>query len=139
MRGRKPDPPALKVLKGTRPSRMPATASPVADTAECPDWLDDVARAKWGRMVAAFVPLTTATAEALAIYCDAYSRLQLARAAVAEHGLSIHTGQGGLKTNPAANVARDAHSTMIRVLADLARAPAAAPEAEVDELAAFLA
>jgi len=140
-RGRKPLPPELKALKGERADRMPAAAAPPSEPPECPAYLDDVAREEWGRMVAILGQnggLTPLSGQSLAVYCDAFSRLQMARLDIAAHGVAIFTDQGSLKTNPAVNVAKDAQGIMLRVLADFSKAaaPNAAPEA--DELTEFL-
>lgn len=79
MRGRKPKPTTLKILEGN-PGRRPINdREPMApaEVPECPDYLDDEAKAEWFRMSAVLRDmglLTQADRAALAAYCVLYSR-----------------------------------------------------------------
>jgi P27 family predicted phage terminase small subunit len=78
IRGRKPTPTPLKILRGTRADRIPkAEPHAPAGRPKPPAHLDKVARAEWRRMVPILEKLgvlTQAEGGALAVYCVAYSR-----------------------------------------------------------------
>ena len=79
MRGRKPKPTTLKILEGNPGKRSLKDHEPLAATEipECPEFLDDEARAEWFRMAKLLQDmglLTRADRAALAAYCTAYSR-----------------------------------------------------------------
>lgn len=120
---------------------MPSDAPTAVDSPECPEWLDDVASKEWVRMVAILGPtgaLTPLSGQSLALYCDAFSRLQEARKDIAAHGVTVCTDKGSLKTNPAVGVAAAADAIMLRVLADLSRSASTVVEPAKDELSEFL-
>jgi P27 family predicted phage terminase small subunit len=79
MRGRKPKPTLLKVLDGNPGKRPLNDSEPVAPAGdpECPDWLDDEAKAEWHRIIPDLREmglLSRADRPALAAYCTAWSR-----------------------------------------------------------------
>ena len=78
MRGRKPKPTTLKILEGNPGKRSLNEHEPQvqAEIPECPEFLDDEARAEWFRMAKVLQDmglLTQADRAALAAYCVAYS------------------------------------------------------------------
>ena len=78
MRGRKPTPTRLKLLRGEkRPSRLNKN-EPKPDPAipDCPDQLDDVSRREWKRVAAELYKLgllTPLDRAALAVYCSSWA------------------------------------------------------------------
>ena len=78
MRGRKPKPTKLKKLAGVAPRRINQNEADVPPLMpECPDFLDDVAKAQWAKMAAkleGYGIITAIDEPVLAAYCEAYSR-----------------------------------------------------------------
>ena len=78
-RGRKPKPTAVKVLEGN-PEKRPLNMfgpTPEKIVPECPNWLNDEAKAEWNRLVDKIVELGTLTEmdmAAFAGYCQSYAK-----------------------------------------------------------------
>lgn len=151
-KGRKPDPPALKILKGkTRKGPPEPRATPAASPLPaCPLPLGKAGKAEWDRfgpILLADGRLTEATAPAFALYCDAWDRYQLAAADLRSNGLLYQSeSEKGLvlKANPAAAVLREAVATLRSYGAEFGLTPATrgkvgAVEPQADPLDAFLA
>lgn len=51
--------------------------------------------------------------------CEAWDRMQLARAAVASGGITFKAGNGDLKANPAVAIERDARTAFARLVREL--------------------
>jgi len=91
MRGRKPKPTLIKQLEGNPGKRRLNDREPVPPEGlpECPDFLDEEARAEWYRTAAVLKEmrlLSRADRSALAAYCTAYSRWVQAEDQVKKHG-----------------------------------------------------
>lgn len=148
MKGRKPQPPELKVLSGTRPDRVNAEAPKAAGLPEPPAYLDDAALEEWHRLVpqlAAAGVLSRTDGAALALYCTTYSRYRAALRDVAAGGITASTGTGGEKTAPAVGVLERCEAMMAKLLAEFGATPssrgrvkAADAEGPKDEFTAFL-
>lgn len=155
-RGRTPDSPALKVLKGSKSGDVAARAP--SGRPEPPERFDDETKAQWHRLCDALESLGLLTPShgfALGVYCGAYARLLAAEKALAEHGPLLVTTRGGteegdegdvvIKSNPAAAIAAKCEATMLRVLTEFGLTSASAgrvkakPGAKADALAEFLA
>jgi P27 family predicted phage terminase small subunit len=147
-RGRKPKPARLKILEGTRRDRRNSGGPrPAAEAPAPPDHLDTLGREAWQRLapqLAAMGLLTELEGEALSLYCVTYSRWRLALEELHSIGISVETGQGSLKPNPAAAVVAESSRLMASLLAEFGLTPAsrsrvaAASEPPVDALAEFL-
>ena len=79
MRGRKPQPTALRRARGNPGKRAynEAEPQPPKDLPDCPPHLSDVARAEWDRVAVTLHDigvLTKVDRAALAAYCQAYGR-----------------------------------------------------------------
>jgi P27 family predicted phage terminase small subunit len=126
-RGRKPKPAELKILEGVRADRIPSgVATAVAGVPECPEHLDDDARAEWFRILPELQQLgvlSRTDGAALALYCDAYSQWVSANREIVTHGLMIETDLGGMKANPAVAMARAAKAQMHRLLVEFGCTP----------------
>src|SRR5687768_3708732 len=86
-RGRKPKPTLLKILDGNPGKRPINESEPNAPDGvpDCPDWLDDEAKAEWARVIPELREmglLSRADRPALAAYCTAWSRWVQAEAQV---------------------------------------------------------
>lgn len=89
-RGRKPKPPALKLLDGNPGKRKIPTPAVVSGAPDCPEWLTDEAQAEWDRVVPdldAKGLLDKVDRAALTAYCQAVSILKEAEAAIEDHGI----------------------------------------------------
>lgn len=92
MRGRKPKPPALKIIEGNRGKRpIPEVVEPrrTDKPPKCPSWLNDEARKEWRRIVPELHELgllSVLDVAALAAYCQSYARYAEAEAFLTEHG-----------------------------------------------------
>jgi P27 family predicted phage terminase small subunit len=144
-RGRKPTPDNLRILKGL-PGRGAAPLVP--GRPEPPAYLDAIALAEWGRILPRLEArgvLTEDNAPSLGIYCAAFSRWREAEDLIRDDGLTVATARGGRQPHPAVRISRDATATMLKILGEFGTTPAsrrgvlAAPPAEPDELAEFLA
>lgn len=100
-RGRKPKPTAVKVLEGNPGKRPLNMFEPTPDKVapECPDWLNEEAKAEWDRLVDKMVELGTLTEmdmAAFAGYCQSYARWKEAEEFIEKHGtivkLRVDTG-----------------------------------------------
>lgn len=149
-RGPKPRPTALKLLEGERPDRVNA-AEPRAlpGRPACPRHLDETAREEWDRIVPELEELgvlSRTDGAALAIYCDTYSQWVRANRDIRTYGMTVETGMGGLKANPAVAISRAAASLMHRLLSEFGGTPssrsrlrAATDDGPKDALGEFLA
>jgi P27 family predicted phage terminase small subunit len=100
MRGRKPKPTLTRRLEGNPGKRPLNEAEPVPPSGlpDCPDHLDDEARAEWFRTAAVLQEmglLTRADRAALAAYCTVYSRWVQAEAHVRKFGTIVKSPDKG--------------------------------------------
>ena len=109
-RGRKPKPTALKLLEGNPGNRPLNTAEPRSTgVPDCPDWLEDEAKAEWERMSAVLENmgmLTDMDMVAFAGYCQAYARWREAEEFLSQHGSIVRTPNGYLQQVPQVSIAQ---------------------------------
>lgn len=129
MRGRKPKPTTIRLLEGN-PGRRPLNdREPDAPDGmpECPEYLDDVAKAEWFRTAAVFREmglLTPADRTALAAYCVAYSRWVEAEAQVKRFGTIVKSPDKGFPMkSPYLTVADQALETMRKLMVEFGLTP----------------
>jgi P27 family predicted phage terminase small subunit len=123
MRGRKPDSPALKLLKAARNGKL--SMSP--KTPRCPFPLRGEALGEWSRfapILASSGRLTDVTAPAFALYCDAVAQWLAASKDVAENGLISIGDSGAVRANPSIAIASANAATMLKVLKSFGCTPA---------------
>lgn len=150
MKGRKPLPTALKVLRGN-PGKRPLNASepaPRLAIPRCPKHLNDEARAEWRRVVhemAQIGMLTLVDRAALAAYCQTYARWVQAEEGIQRTGLIIKTTNGNLIQNPLVGIANTALTQMRVFLIEFGMTPSsrsrlhlAPAEVEEDEFTRYL-
>ncbi len=100
MRGRKPQPNKIKILKGNPGKRPLNKNEPQPDIvlSECPKWLKGEARAEWKRITPVLYKvglLTEADISALEKYCMAHARWRQAEAVIEKQkALSTVSGNG---------------------------------------------
>jgi P27 family predicted phage terminase small subunit len=147
VRGRKPKPTELKILRGTRKDRInEAAPKKVAGVPPCPSHLDAVARAKWDELVEQLGEagtLSRTDSESLALYCSTFSLWLLARQHVSKtQSLTVTGAQGGTKSNPILSVIAVNAQLLARLQAEFGLTPssrgriqssAAAPKDELEE------
>ena len=113
MRGRKPTPTALKLLRNN-PGRRPlntAEPKPPAGRTGPPAYLTGAAATEWRRLapeLARLGLLTTIDRDALAAYCQTFARWRDAEAAVKKHGMVLKGRDGGPVLSPYVTIANRA-------------------------------
>ena len=129
MRGRKPKPTLLKVLEGN-PGRRPLNdREPAAPDGvpECPEWLDDVAKAEWFRVSKVLFDmhlLSVADQAALTAYCVEYSRWVFAEAQVKQFGMIVKSPEKGFPMkSPYLTVANQAREAMLKLAVEFGFTP----------------
>ncbi|TWU03061.1 Phage terminase, small subunit [Symmachiella macrocystis] len=129
MRGRKPKPTALKTLEGN-PGKRPLNArEPHAkpEVPDCPEHLDDIARAEWFRTAKVLIDmglLTLADRSALAAYCVAYSRWVHAEEQVKKYGTIVKSPAKGFPMkSPYLTVADQAMEAMRKLMVEFGLTP----------------
>lgn len=130
MRGRKPTPTNLRILRGN-PSHRPLNAAepkPAAADLAPPDWLDGLARTEWTRLAPLLHRLgllTEIDVQALATYCQTYARWREAEEKIKEFGLVIKGRNGYPVISPFAAVADRAMRQMKGFLIEFGMTPSA--------------
>ncbi|WP_243450307.1 phage terminase small subunit P27 family [Desulfosporosinus sp. Sb-LF] len=80
---------------------LEAKYSPNADNIQCPDWLDEAAKEHWAVLSKDLLDLellTNIDIGALAICCDAYSKVIKSNQEIEKHGMLVtYTNKGGNK------------------------------------------
>lgn len=134
MRGRKPNPQRLRILRGN-PGKRPLTSartSPfVAGTPQKPADLDADASAEWDRLVRLLGGEHGVLCEAdygiLLIAATAYSMFKRAERAIAEHGATYETERDGLRMTrprPEVRIMQQERRAYQAALAELGATPA---------------
>ena len=99
--GRKPKPPALKILEGNPGKRKIETDIPQPDDRipTCPYWLEEDAKVEWMRVAPELNRLgllTRVDRAALAAYCQAYARWMAAEKVLTADGMTCeYTNKNG--------------------------------------------
>lgn len=129
MRGRKPTPTHLKVLRGN-PGKRPLPANepqPKPKAPPCPAHLDAEAKREWRRMVKELEPLgllTKIDRAALAAYCQAWSRWVQAEEMIRKTGMIVKAPNTGFPIqNPLLPVANRAMEQMRKFLTEFGMTP----------------
>lgn len=139
MQGRKPKPTKLKILTGNPGKReLNAREPQPAGKADCPPWLDAVARAEWNRIAPELERLGLLTAvdqAALAAYCDAYSEMMEANAEIQASGRHYFNDKGEPKPHPAVARKRAAWAALRAFAAEFGFSPAARTRIKPDKSA----
>lgn len=127
MRGRKPTPTALKIMRGNPGKRaLPKDEPTPPSGATAPDWLSPLAAEHWptiARQLEDAHVLTVIDAPALALYCEAFARWKQASAHVLQHGEVIESPMGVMKQSPHLQIANKAHDQMTKMLIEFGMTP----------------
>lgn len=129
MRGRKPVPTELKILRGN-PGQRPLNAQEprpaLAASLDPPEFLDDEARREWASkapMLERLGLLTEADLDTLALYCQTFSRWKQAQRQLARLGMVVQTSTGVIQINPWMSISNKAQSECQRLLIEFGCTP----------------
>jgi len=138
MRGRKPKPTHLKLVRGNPGKRRLNGAEPVPERMlpSPPDELCADARVEWQRVAGELHRIGVLSGidrAALAAYCQAYGRWVVAERAIARmaerdqltEGLMIKTTNGNAVQNPLVGTANKAMADLVRYAAEFGMTPSA--------------
>ena len=129
-RGRKPQPTALRLIKGN-PGKRPLPENeprPAPAAPEMPDWLEGEAAAEWERVVPqleALGLLAQIHRAVLVTYCTAWADYVELYQDVTETGWTVPTADGGRKRNPNAASLRDAYERLRSAASEFGMTPSA--------------
>jgi len=130
MRGRKPTPTALKLLRnnpGRRPLNTREPKPPTARSAP-PAYLTGAAATEWRRLapeLARLGLLTTIDRDALAAYCQTFARWREAELEIRKRGMVLKGRDGGPVLSPFVTVASRALAQMRAWLIEFGMTPSA--------------
>lgn len=142
MRGRKPKPTILKALAGNPGKRRVNDAEPQVPNGlpDCPDFLDDEAKAEWFRVASILNQmglLTRADRSALAAYCVAYSRWVHAEAEVKKYGTVVLSPNKKFPMkSPYLSIADQAMESMRKFMVEFGLTPSSRSRIKVMDTAA---
>ena len=138
MRGRKPTPTHLKLVRGNPGKRRLNAAEPVPERVlpSPPPELSADARTEWDRVAGELHRIGVLSGidrAALAAYCQAYGRWVVAERAIAKmaerdsltEGLMIKTTNGNAVQNPLVGTANKAMADVVRYAAEFGMTPSA--------------
>lgn len=129
-RGRKPKPTAIKELEGNPGKRQLNVNEPKPDknAPNCPDWLDDIAKAEWERVAKQLEDLgilTKVDMAAFAGYCVAYARWKEAEEFITKHGTIVKTPSGYWQQVPQVSIAQTYLKVMLKFCEQFGLTPSA--------------
>lgn len=138
MRGRKPKPTVAKLLAGNPGHRRLNDAEPSAPAGvpDCPDHLDDEARAEWFRTTKVLLDmglLSKADRAALGAYCVAYSRWVDAERMVKKYGTIVKSPNGFPMKSPYLCIAESSMEQMRKLLVEFGLTPSSRTRIRVSE------
>lgn len=108
-------------MEGYRDKRPPREDVPVPPPGqpECPEHLDEIARKHWTKLtklLGGMGLLTSADEDAIAAYCQSYSRWVQAEASIKKYGLMIASkDKKSLIKSPYLKISDDAKDRMLRI------------------------
>lgn len=129
-RGRKPKPTALKVLEGN-PGKRPLNLfepTPEGKMPDCPEWLEEEAKAEWGRLAEPMFKLgllTELDMAAFAVYCQAYARWKEAEEFISQHGSIVKTKNGFWQQVPQVTISHANQKVMLQAASEFGLTPSA--------------
>lgn len=121
-KGRKPTPKQILQIRGSRirgPHVTGIDAPPGVPPA--PDWLADIARAEWERivpMLEASRVMSPRHQQTLACYCDSFADMVTADAELKANGTTLMDDKGRVSNHPAWLRKRDARNQMLKFAAE---------------------
>ena len=139
MRGRKPEPAELKILRGTPGHRrLPAAVPGIGGVPEAPEGLSEAERAEWDQVVSAMSVAGTLSLDngaTIEIHIRNLCRMRQAEAHVAAHGAIVSAPRTGIPMrNPHLKVADDAAALVIKTARELGLTPSARGRVSASEV-----
>lgn len=137
MSGPPPKPHNLQVLNGfpSKQSKAKRNRKPLTFTEgrpECPDWLDDIAKDEWGKVVSELEAkgmLMKIDRFLVAAYCEYFSEWWILRKKIKKDGRTYDSskveGQKMMRPNPDIKIANDAFKNARQLITDLSLSPSA--------------
>lgn len=139
MRGRKPQPTALKVIRGNPGKRQLNECEPTHEALEnaCPDDIvDDTARQEWDRVA----PILTASGQVTVVdrgtlmgYCLKFAQWKALEEEARKHPFIVRSPSGYPIPNPALGMANKAFALMLKAAAELGITPSSRSRVAVSE------
>ncbi|KNA31037.1 terminase [Burkholderia pseudomallei] len=129
MRGRKPTPTALKLVRGNPGKRPSNDAEPMPAPSrdlECPDWLSAAAKPHWPAIAEQLHTaglLTQIDTTALGLYCEAFARWKDANDKVVKLGAVVKSSHGYPIPSPYLQIANQAYAQLTRLLTEFGMTP----------------
>lgn len=132
LRGRKPVPTVLKIIRGNPGKRRinKSEPQPAGGLPECPGTLEPAAKLEWEAVVRSMPEnlFRSVDAGTLALYCQSYARWKDAETAISESGMVLVTrdDKGGVKgtcVSPFVNASHKYRDAMLRSAAELGFTP----------------
>ena len=128
MRGRKPHPTEVKLLRGNpgrRPLNLNEPKHETIDTAVPAELTDPLAQSEWSRIIATLSRghVTTVDRSTLIGYCVKWAQWQTLEAAAALEPALVHTPSGYPIPNPLLGMANTAFKLMLKSAAELGITP----------------
>ena len=118
VQGRRPAPTAVRILRGDKPGRINRDEpQPVNGLCQMPEWLSEYGQEEWERVERDVIAMNVGKpvdSQALSAWCEAVSRMRQATESIKALGLLYFNEDGVYIKNPAAIIARDASSDMLR-------------------------
>lgn len=137
MRGRKPKPTALKLMDGNPGKRRLNAKEPKAniEVPDCPETLNDLARAEWDRITVELVKagmLTNLDRAALALYCQTWAIWIEAEERVKTKGRVFVSKSGHPLLNPWHSIATKAFGDLKAIASEFGLTPSARSRIDID-------
>ena len=110
-KGRKPKPTEIKKLEGNPGKRKLNEKEPQPEKTapDCPEWLENEAKAEWERLAVhleALGVLTIVDRAAFAGYCECFARWKEAEEFISKHGMIIKTPSGYFQQVPQVSISQ---------------------------------
>ena len=138
MRGAKPQPTKLKVLRGN-PGRRPLNdkePQPEVLIPKAPEHLTETAKNEWDRISKELFILgiiSEMDRTALAAYCQLYSRWKEAEEAIEREGMVVETTNGNIIQSPLVSIANRALELMKQYLVEFGMTPSSRTRVKVTD------
>lgn len=127
--GRKPKPAAIKRIEGNPGKReIKEGYAGTGCMPECPDWLNDDAKAEWERLACIFIGkgiIDELDMAAFAGYCQSYSEFKINSEYIKKYGATVETPSGYIQQLPQVSIARQNKLDMLKFAAELGLTPSA--------------
>ena len=128
MPGPPPIPTEILKIRGSRlPGRRGNEPKPQIEAPDCPEWLPQLAREEWDRLVPQLLAqrlLTKLDQGALASLCVAYSMIVQCQRVIDEEGMTYWTANGAIVKRPEVGILVQAQATHKAYLQQFGMTPA---------------